>query len=275
MSVLRREQVAGMNTHYIRYSLDYFFSSMERAGISTVALWGGPPHFWLDHRSFGDCAAICKKARAHGLSIGCFTSAGCTYGYQIGMHEEFRKNSFEYFSNGIRACAELGSRQMAISSGWGFWNEDRKSAWERSRDMLARLAEVARGYGVVLTMESLRRAETQLVFTLADTKRMFDEVGHPNLKIMIDTTAMGVAGETPEQWFACFGENIQNLHFVDGNPYGHLAWGDGTQPLDRFMRCLSDNNYRGLLGLEITHSRYYADPCSADIRSMRALSCYF
>lgn len=272
--MLQRKQIAGMNIHYARYSVDYFFDAMERAGFETVAFWGGPPHFRLDHRSFEDCGALLQKAAQRGLSIGCFTTPGCAYGYQVGMPEPFREQSFAYFSNGIRACAELGSRQMVINSGWGLREEDREEAWKRSREMLWRLAEFARGYGVTLTMESLRPEESQLVCTLADTKRMFDEVGHPNLKVMIDTTAMGVAGETPEEWFDCFGGALQNLHFVDGTPYGHLAWGDGTQPLDRFMDCLEANGYRGLLGLEVTHGRYFADPASADLQNMRILSRY-
>lgn len=274
MSGFKRSQIAGMNIHHAHYSVDHFFDSMERAGYETVAFWGGPPHFRLDHRSFEDCRTLRRKAADHGLSITCFTAPGCTYGYQVGMPEPFRENTFAYFANGIRAAAELGCSQMVCNSGWGYWNEDREEAWKRAREMLRRLAEFAAGFGIVMTMESLRRAESQLAYTLADTRRMYDEVDHPNLKIMIDTTAMGVAGETPEDWFDCFGSAIQNLHFIDGTPYGHLAWGDGTQPLERWMRCLSAHDYQGILGLEITHGRYFESPHLADAQNMRVLSRY-
>ena len=272
--MLQRRQLAGMNIHYANFSVDYFFDAMERAGFETVAFWGGPPHFRLDHKSFESCPTLFHKARERGLSIACFTTPACTYGYQFGMAEPFRENSYHYFCNGIRACAELGSSQMVVSSGWGYWDENREEAWKRSRDMLWRLSEFAQGYGVTLTMESLRRAESQLVYTLKDAKRMYDVEGHPNLKIMIDTTAMAVAGETMQDWFSCFGSAIQNLHFVDGTPHGHLAWGDGTRPLEQMIQCLEQNRYSGLLGLEITHKRYYMDPIAADIQNMRVLSYY-
>ena len=45
---------------------------------------------------------------------------------------------------------------------------------------------------------------------------MHDEVNHPNLKVMIDTTAMGVAGETIDEWFDTFGDEIIHMHFIDG-----------------------------------------------------------
>lgn len=31
--VLRREQIAGMNIHYLNYSLDYFLDAQERLGF--------------------------------------------------------------------------------------------------------------------------------------------------------------------------------------------------------------------------------------------------
>ena len=111
------------------------------------------------------------------------------------------KKSFAYFANALKAGEELGIETMAINSGWGYWNEDREEAWKRSREMLSRLADEAAKHNINLAMESLRPQESQLVVTLADAKRMHDEVNHPNLKVMIDTTAMGVAGETIDEWF--------------------------------------------------------------------------
>jgi len=125
-----------------------------------------------------------------------------------------------------------------------------------------------------LTMESLRRAESQLCWNLENTRRMFEEIRHPSLKIMIDTTAMGVAGETPEEWFQTFGDQIVNTHFIDGTPYGHLAWGDGTQPLQAWLETLQRNKYQGILGLEITARKYYEDPAACDLQNMKMLSKY-
>lgn len=275
MGLIKREQIAGMNCHYYNYSLDCFFDSMERCGYETVALWGGAPHFFLDYMSYSDCREIRRKAEKRGLKIKCFTPSSGTYGYQMGMQPpSHRERVYRYYINGIKAAVELGADMVSMNSGWGYWDEPFESAWERSRDMIRKLCDAAQQEGVILTMESLRQAESQLAWNLENTKRLYEEIDHPALKIMIDTTAMGVAGETPKQWFEAFGGDIVNTHFIDGTPYGHLVWGDGIQPLGQWLETLKEYNYDGLLGLEITARRYYEDPAAADRQNMMVLSKY-
>ena len=60
---LRREQVAGMNIHYLNYSLDYFLDTQQRLGFKSLELWCGAPHVWLDHLRYYDAKEIRKKIR--------------------------------------------------------------------------------------------------------------------------------------------------------------------------------------------------------------------
>ena len=159
----------------------------------------------------------------------------------------------------LRLAAELGCEYMEVNSGWGYWNEDKEEAWKRSADMLHRLAEVAKENNVTLVMESIRPEESQLVIDLPAAQKMLREVGHPNLKAMVDTCAMGVAGETLEDWFRALGPDIRHMHFIDGTPYGHLVWGDGSHHLGRFIETLNRCGYEGYLGQEITDGRYFMD----------------
>lgn len=270
MASIKRNQVAGMNIHYLYYSLDYFFDSLKAAGMKSVELWGGMPHFWMDHMTYDDCKAVRKKANERGLEIVVFTPESVSYQYQVASqsHEQFER-SMKYFTNGIKAAAELGAKLVGINSGWGYWNEDSEEAWKRSAEGLSILASAAEREGITLAMETLRPEESRIVTTLDDCKKMFDEVDSKALKVMIDTIAMGVAGETIQQWFDTFGGNIVHTHFVDGRPYGHLVWGDGCYPMDKFIQALNDNNYTGYLGQEITDGRYYDDPAGADMRLMQ------
>ena len=41
---LRREQIAGMNIHYIMWSLDYFLDVQQRLGFESIELWCAEPH---------------------------------------------------------------------------------------------------------------------------------------------------------------------------------------------------------------------------------------
>lgn len=272
---IRREQVAGMNIHYLNYSLDYFLDAQQRAGFKTIELWCAAPHVWLDHMNYFDAESIVRKIRARDLQVKVLTPENCTYPYQFAAKEpDHVARSFGYFSNGIRLAEDLGCEYMEVNSGWGYWNEDREEAWKRSRDMLHRLAEEAAQHNITLVMESIRPEESQLVINVKDAKRMLDEVNHPNLKGMVDTCAMGVAGETLEDWFQALGSDVRHMHFIDGNPYGHLIWGDGKHHLGQFIETLNKYNYQGYLGQEITDGRYYEDPAKADLRNMRNFERY-
>lgn len=274
MGLIERSQIAGMNIHYMNYSLDYFLDAQERAGFESIELWGGIPHFYLDPSSYEDCKALKKKIRDHHLKLVEFTPENCTYQYQMAAKGINFKKSLEYFKNGIRACAELECPQISTNSGWGYLDETREEAWKRSVEMNRILCDFAAEYGITVAMESLRPEETNLGVRIEDVRRLFDDIGSPNLRINIDTTAMGVSGETLEQWFAEFGTAITHLHFIDGTPYGHLIWGDGCHDLGQYLKVLKDNNYSGYLGQEITDRRYFKDPMTHDMRNMKAFEPY-
>lgn len=275
-AVIRPDQPAGMNIHWKAYSLDAFLDAQARIGFESIELWANEPHFRIDHLHAYEVAAVRHKIESRGLAVHTLTPENCVSPYQIAACEPWhREQSFNYFSNGIRAAAELGCQYMEVNSGWGYWNEGREEAWKRCREMLSRLAEVARQEGIVLAMESLRPQESQLVVTLADARRMIDEVRSPALKPMVDTVAMSVSGETLEQWFAEFGNEIVNLHFVDCNPYGHLVWGDGNRCLEEWIGVLDRYGYQGWLGQEITDGKYYADPEAADFQNFHNFERYF
>ena len=272
---IRRDQVAGMNIHYINYSFDYFLDAQERIGFKTIELWCSSPHVWLDHMSYYDAKKIAKKIAEHGLKVHVLTPENCVYPYQYSAKEpEHVERTYGYFSNGIRLAEELGCDSMEVNSGWGYWNEDKDEAWKRSRDMLSRLAEFAGEHGVTLAMEALRREESQLVINIPTAQRMIEEVGSAHLKPMIDTCAMGVAGETIDQWFEAFDGDIRNVHFVDGTPYGHLIWGDGNHHLGEFIAALNRHGYDRYLGQEITDEGYFTDPAKYDLRNMRNFERY-
>ena len=201
-----------------------------------------------------------RLAKDLGIHFTCFTAASCTYHYQYCASGEDYARSRAYFIQGLQMAHELEIPYMAMNSGWGFWNEEREEAWKRSREMLWEVACEAEKLGITLTMESLRRAESQLVYRLEDAVRMEREVNHPNLKIMIDTTAMAVAGENMESWFDTFGSKICNLHFVDGTPYGHLAWGDGEADIKEILDIFDRNRFSGHFVLEYTDSKYFLEP---------------
>ena len=110
---------------------------------------------------------------------------------------------------------------------------------------------------------------------LEQMKQIFDGVNHPNFKVMIDLTAMSVAGESIQDWFDVFGkENIAHAHFQDCNPYGHYIWGEGTRNLQKDLEVMIRNGYEGYYPQELTDPAYYFDPFRYDKRNVQNLRMY-
>jgi protein FrlC len=274
-SQIGKNQFAGMNQHYRKFPLDYFLDAQQRVGFQNIELWLGVPHFWLDSISYDDCKVVRKKVKDRGLQVVSVTSPSMAYQYQYSPREEsHRERSFKYFSNGIKVAAELGAGIMTVNSGWGYLNGDAREAFERAKDMLSRLCDVAAAQGVLLALESLTPLETNIASDIESVKRMFDEIHHSALKIMVDTVATGLAGETTTRWFEVFGQDVVHMHFVDGDrrTCAHVIWGDGTYSLQEELQRLRDIGYTGWLVQEIDDARYFGDPVSADLENMRRIS---
>ena len=276
MAHLRRAQIAGMNIHYVYHSLDYFLKTQAAVGCKTIELLGAAPHFWLDYKTYEDCAQIRKKVESYGLDIAVFTPECAAYHYLMCSPDPvFHRRSMEYFKRGLEAAGKLGARVMLTNCIGGVWDEESERTYERACRSISELAPVARDNNVILAVETVRPEESKIITTMPELQRLHRDIGCSHVKIALDLIAMGVAGETPRQWFETFGKEIVHTHFVDGRPYGHLVWGDGLFPMESYIQVLNDFGYKGYLGQEITDSRYFDDPAFADMRNMRAFEPYF
>ncbi len=210
------------------------------------------------------------------MNLIAFTPESIIYPYNIAAPDALqREKSRGYFSNAVKATAELGAKIMTINSGYGYEKEPGSESWQRSAEMLAILTRIAEKEGITIALETLRPEESKIVTTIRDAKRMFEAIHSDSFKLMIDTTTITVASETMEQWFSTFGKDIIHMHFIDGNPYGHLAWGDGVFPLDQSIKVLNQFQYEGFLGQEITDERYFKEPYLADKKVVDQLSRFF
>ncbi len=266
---INREMLAGMNLQYRWYSFDYFLDAMQELGFRSIAVWGGPPHFYCDHLMYEDTKKIKNSIRNRSLKITGFLVTASQYRYQPAYEEpEQFERSFRYFSKGLCACAELESPIMTICSGYGYFDHSRQDAFSRSADMLHRLSEKAEEYGVLLALESLKMSESQICVSLHDVREMMDAVSHPALKVIADTGAIYDNGETLEQWFGEFGDDIVGMHFVDRQ---HMLWGEGGLPLDSMIASIVNHRFTGPLMLETSVRKYMDDPKAADQRALNIL----
>lgn len=275
MGLIHREQIAVMNQHYQNFSLDYFLDAQQRIGFCSIELWCAAQHFWLDDQRYADVQVLQRKVQQRGLQVVSLTCPSFSYQYQYApLSPQTRTYCLNYFKKGLQVAEDLGCHIMTVNSGWGLLDCP-EEAWNASCELLQNLAEEAERRNVQLALESLRNDETNLVYNLCRTKKMVQEVDRPALRVMVDTIASGASGETLEDWFKTFGENLIHMHFLDGNPYVHNIWGDGNYPLEQMLQCLQRNAYTGYLVQEIADERYFLDPVAADRKNFQVLSRFF
>lgn len=274
------KQVAAMNQHYRSWSFPYFLQQQQKQGIESLELWLGPPHFYLDRLRYEDCKHIRRMVEGYGITLVSVTSSSFSWQFQYASPDkETYEKGKNYFTNGIKAAAELGAKIMTVNSGWGYDQEEESDQMARTVETLGELAETAKEQGIILALESLTSLESHIGDTLEKVKKIWETIAHKNLEIMVDTVAMGYQNETLEDWFHAFGEHLIHLHFIDMERNvrtdDHLVWGDGGFALDRMIETLKKYDYQGYLVQEIAADRYKMDPAEADRRGIDRLRKYF
>ena len=274
-AILSPDQPAAMGIHYHYHSLSYMLEAQKRAGYQSIELFCAAPHVQMTAEGIAERSTLLQTLRNSGLRVICVTPDNCMGPWQYAAAGgETIAQCKRYFRHALELAADLNCPQVACHSGWGLLDEPREEAWKRSLDFMSWYCQEAASLGITLVMESLRAAESNLVNSLPTLQQYLRELGCSNIKPMIDTCAMAVAGETMEEWFAAFGSEIAHMHFVDGTPYFHLAWGDGNRSLEGYLAAIAANHYHGALTQEITDGRYDDDPAAADAQSYRILRNY-
>lgn len=92
-------------------------------------------------------------------------------------------------------------------------------------DALGEMTLHAEKAGVTLAFEILQPTESNLVHDFASTKRMMEEIVHPNFQLCVDTVPVRREGKTLVDYFEAFGSRICHLHLTDGTaPSGMCLW---------------------------------------------------
>lgn len=165
MGLIQRRQAAVMNQHYQRYSLDYFLDAQQRIGFTSIELWCGAQHFWLDDQHYDDVQSLLRKVQRRGLEVVSLTCPSFCFQYQYApFSPEVADYCLFYFKKGLAVAEDLGCTVMTVNSGWGCMDRPRQESWNASCELLRQLAEEAEQRHITLALESLRQDETDLAY---------------------------------------------------------------------------------------------------------------
>ena len=263
--------IAAMNCHYRFFSLESFFKDASDAGYPTVEVWCGPMHFALDWARHDDPQVLTELANRYGVKIIgiCPEQTNPKPANMASRGEEAQERTFATFKNVIDIARDTQAGKIVVTSGWGYLDEPREDAWERTVQMLRRVVSYAAEQGVTPAIEALQCDETNLVRSAEELEQLLDDVHDEHLAVCLDLGAAWRAGDSIDGYFKRFGERVQHLHFSDIGAESHLAWGDGARDMAADLAALERGGYTGPISFEIVNSRYHTDPATALVQSAR------
>lgn len=269
--MLTIEQLCAANYHYKRYTLDYFLDSAQRLGYRSIELWASGPHLHLEDFDYDRLVELDKKIQAHNLKLACFTPEQCVYAISVSHPDKvYRERTVEFFNRHIEAAVQLRCQRMVVSTGFAYLDLDPEDSFNWCVEGIGRICRKAEQEGVTLALEPFTKFTIHICNEASQLVRLIKEVGSPALTGLADTDVIATTGvDTFGTFVHMLGkERLGHVHFLDGNPGGHLVPGDGVLELDDALQTLKDMDYTGFLGLEVLDRRYVMDPEAAMRRAM-------
>ena len=127
-------------------------------------------------------------------------------------------------------------------------NDQISAQYSAAVDTLRRWAAIAGDLGVNLLIEPINRYETNFVNTALDGEKLVKAIGHPCVKLLLDTFHMNIEEIDPCMSIRNAGEHLGYIHFADNN---RQAPGQGHINFPAICEALADIGYQGFITAEI------------------------
>lgn len=190
------------------------------------------------------------------------TPESCVYPISLSHPSEiYRKRSIDFYCKHIIAATILNCPKMVITQGITYLDIDKGLQLEWLIEALFEINKVARLEGVLLVFEPLSQFSNSIINRAFQVRELINQIDSPYFCGMLDTDIMARVGmDTVEDYIFELGNKLMHVHFVDGNPGGHLVPGEGNIDLEQIYKALKKYNYHGFFSLELLDSRYFLDP---------------
>ncbi len=124
---------------------------------------------------------------------------------------------------------------------------DKAGDWGRSVEGVREIARVAEDCGVSFCLEVLNRFENYLLNTAEEGVEFVQQVGHPSVKLLLDTFHMNIEEDSMGGAIRTAGAHLGHLHTGECN---RRVPGKGRIPWDEIGEALQDIGYNGAAVME-------------------------
>jgi len=119
--------------------------------------------------------------------------------------------------------------------------------WESGVQSMRHLGKQAAEHGVKLCIEVMNRFESHLINTARQGRRFVDEVGLPNVKLLLDGFHMNIEESSITNAILDAGSTLGHFHFVENH---RGLPGTGRIPWDEVRDSMRHIGYDGLMVME-------------------------
>lgn len=224
----------------------------HRAGLAGVEFW-----LWSNK----DIPALKAAADETGIAV-----TGMVAEPMVPLTDPAQHDAFlEGLRRSIETARTLGAPALIAQAGADLPGRSRAEQRAALVSCLARAADVLKGSGVVLMVEPLNTRVDHVGYFLPSTTEgldIIDEVNRPEIRLVYDIYHSAVMDEEISEVLKGRLDRVAHVHLADAP--GRHEPGSGTMDWQRRLKWLTDNGYRGLVGLEYM-------PTERTVKSLSAL----
>ncbi len=279
---MKFDQLSIQTFAYKKVSINKMLESLERSGIQKYEFYAGAPHychygdFPMSQDKIGRLTfQIHDGSNAHNLKMDCFAPESLEYPLNIASENHaVREKSIRYYLDYMDDLSSLGTETMLVTSGWGYFEQDKTPAWKRSQAALKRMAKRAEELDIILYLRPVSKLMSNLVNDLPSLTRMICEVDSSSLKACIDTSVLDETGETISDYFRVIPDKIGYFRFYNLTSSGEVTAGEGLDVVRSYFDDLDRYGYSGTAAMELNFE-HLVDPNHYACLAVKQLNSLF
>ncbi len=222
------------------WSADYvrYVDKVAALGFDILEIGGTPlPDYTED-----DVRRLKRAAAANHIEL--TVGYGPSARHNIGSRE-YRAEALEWYKKLFSVMERLNSRVLGGAL-YSYWPVDygkpvdKARDWENAVEGMRLLAAEAKNYGVELNLECLNRFENHIINTAAEGLSFVEEVGMPNVWVMLDTFHMNIEETSITDAIRTAGSRLGHFHTGECN---RMVPGKGRMPWREIGEALRDIGY--------------------------------
>lgn len=178
-----------------------------------------------------------------------------------------RQATIDHYKKIIDLADDLDAGMVLYIGGWRAQGMSQTDGWAYSLSCLQQVAAYANAADIKIAIEPTT-ADTNLIDSAADARRMMVECEANNVGLMFDSYHVAFDGQSLSTYVRDMSDALVHLHAADT---GRTAIGKGHMDWDSLLRTLLEHQYQGYFTVETGFGGRDIDPAEVACSSLSYL----